>query len=86
MFDLISITEKKMSFHHFIEIIYLTFGFYNLHNKVYLLYVNIQYIIKRLQTPIHQAFSFRIGHIFIVILYTVSHSSLNNNENIPYPI
>ena len=35
VFDLITIIDKKlMSLHHFVEIIYLTIGYYKLHNKV----------------------------------------------------
>ena len=42
--------------------------------------------IERLWTPIRQTFAYGIGHIFIVIHWTMSHSSLNNNENMPYPV
>ena len=42
--------------------------------------------IRRLRTPIWQAFSYGIRHILIVIHWTMSHSSLNNNEIMPYPL
>ena len=42
--------------------------------------------IGRTRTPLRQVFSYGIRHIFIVIHWTMSNSSLNNNENIPYPV
>ena len=44
------------------------------------------FTIKRLRAPIRHAFSYGMQHVFIVIHWTMSHSSLNNNENVPYPI
>ena len=35
---------------------------------------------------VRQAFSYGIRHVFIVIQWTVTHSSLNHNENMPYPV
>ena len=37
--------------------------------------------IGMLRTPVPQAFSYGIRHISIVIHWTISHGSLNNNEN-----
>ena len=42
--------------------------------------------LERLWTPLRQTFSYGIRHIFIVIHWKMSHSSLNNNENMPYPV
>ena len=43
-------------------------------------------ILERFRTPVRQAFAYGIRHIFIEIRWTMSHSSLDNNENMPYPV
>ena len=43
-------------------------------------------IIERLRNPVRQVFSYGIRYVFIVIQWTVTHSSLNHNENMPYPV
>ena len=42
--------------------------------------------LDRLRNPVQQAFSYGIRHDFNVIQWTVTLSSLNQNENMPYPI
>ena len=42
--------------------------------------------IERLRTLVRQAFSYGILHAFIVIQWTVTHSSVNHNENTPFPV
>ena len=37
-----------------------------------------------LRTPLRQVVSYGIRHVSIVIHCTVSHSSMNDNENMPY--
>ena len=44
------------------------------------------YKIERLRNPVRLAFSYGIWHVFIVIQWTVTHSLLNHNKNMPYPI
>ena len=43
-------------------------------------------IIGRLRTPVRCAFSYGIRHVFIVIQWAVTHSSVNHNGNVPYPV
>ena len=42
--------------------------------------------IKRFRIPVGQAFSHGIRHVFIVIKWTVTHSSVNRNKNMSYPV
>ena len=42
--------------------------------------------LERVRNPIRQAFSYGIRHVFIAIQWTVTHSSFNHNENMPYRI
>ena len=44
------------------------------------------YVIGRLWTHARQAFSYGIRHVFIVIHWTMSNSSLNHNENMSYAV
>ena len=43
-------------------------------------------LVGRLRTPVHQAFAYGIRHVSIVIQWTVTQSSVNHNENMPYPV
>ena len=69
------IEKKLMSLHHFVEIVYLTIGYYNLHNKVCLPY---------LHSVSREVADSRTAGIFAQD--AASHSSLNNNENMPNPV
>ena len=41
---------------------------------------------ERFRTPIRHAFSYGIPHVFIVNQWTVTHSSVNHNGNMPYHV
>ena len=42
--------------------------------------------LERMRNPVWQAFSYWIWHVSIVIQWTVTHSSMNHNEHMPYPV
>ena len=46
----------------------------------------ISQTLGRMPTLVRRTFSYGIRHVSIVIHWTMTHSSLNHNENMPYPV